>query len=135
MPGWGQIGGCREEIQELRTLFGEQKVAILKPFLGAEDAGARGEPRRRFGRMNRCGHGSTRRMKCRFGNTRGPSREANSAAICISSSPVLGDRAEGPCNLRNRCVDVIAAVQFLYPILRVPLWLWRHSSRRIRSLR
>jgi hypothetical protein len=25
--------------------------------------------------------------------------------------------------------------QFLYPILRVPLWLWRHSSKRIRSLR
>ena len=30
----------RGEIQELRTLFAEQKVAILKPFLGAEDAGA-----------------------------------------------------------------------------------------------
>ena len=26
-------------------------------------------------------------------------------------------------------------LQFLYPILRVPLWLWRHSSQRIRSLR
>jgi hypothetical protein len=24
--------------------------------------------------------------------------------------------------------------QFLYPVLRVPLWLWRHSSRSIRSL-
>jgi hypothetical protein len=35
------IRACREGIQELRTLFGEQKVVILKPFLGAEDAGAR----------------------------------------------------------------------------------------------
>jgi Uncharacterised nucleotidyltransferase len=26
-------------------------------------------------------------------------------------------------------------LQFLYPILRLPLWLWRHSSQRIRSLR
>jgi hypothetical protein len=26
-------------------------------------------------------------------------------------------------------------LRFLYPILRVPLWLWRHSSHRIRSLR
>ena len=35
------IRARREDIQELRTLFGEQKVAILKPFLGAEDTGAR----------------------------------------------------------------------------------------------
>lgn len=34
------IRARREEIRELRTLFAEQKVAILKPFLGAEDAGA-----------------------------------------------------------------------------------------------
>ena len=37
----GAIRASREEIQELRALVGEQKVVILKPFLGAEDAGAR----------------------------------------------------------------------------------------------
>jgi hypothetical protein len=41
MPRLGAIRARREEIQESRALFGEQKVVILKPFLGAEDAGAR----------------------------------------------------------------------------------------------
>jgi hypothetical protein len=46
MPRLGAIRARREEIQELRALFREQKVVILKPFLGAEDAGAaRSEPR------------------------------------------------------------------------------------------
>jgi len=41
MPRLGAIRACREQTRELRMLFEEQKVVILKPFLGAEDAGAR----------------------------------------------------------------------------------------------
>ena len=74
------------------------------------------------------GHGEREPREVRFGTTRG-----SLSALLLGQS--WRYRLVELRNLLTNETDVLAVplperLRFLYPIMRLPLWVWRHASRR-----